>query len=205
MDKVQALLKALKERYYVEKEWGDPFEVLISCLLSQRTRDENTGKAARALFARARTPERMLRLSQESLEASIRPAGFYRQKALRIREICQMLICEYNGEVPDTREELMSLPGIGYKCADIVLMYGHGVPAIAVDTHCNRIPKRLGIVPEDASLEEVKSILEKLVPRNEWYLVNHGIVRFGQTVCRPVGPRCPECPINGVCEYYANR
>ena len=209
MNKISEIVSFLEENYYpYPKEHftkkREPFRTLISCLLSQRTRDENTARAAAALFREAATPQSLLRLSQGRMESLIRPAGPYRQKARRIMEICRKLLDDFEGKVPRVREELMSLPGIGPKCADIVLMYGHGIPSIAVDTHVNRIPKRLGIVPEDASLEDVKYILEKRIPRDKWVVVNHGFVQFGRAICLPRYPKCQKCELNGICKYYKN-
>jgi endonuclease-3 len=203
-EKAGRLLDLLEKNFKAGFPDSDPFRVLIFCLLSQRTRDANTERAGKTLFAHASTPKDMLEIPDNELEQLIRPSGFYRQKTVRLKQICRLLLDDFNGEVPNTREELLRLPGIGYKCADIVLMYGHGVPSIAIDTHCNRIPKRIGIVDTEANLEEVKRVLESLIPKDRWYIINHGIVQFGQTVCRPINPRCNECSLNDVCDYYEN-
>jgi len=108
------------------------------------------------------------------------------------------------GKIPKTREELMELPGVGFKTADIVLMYGYGIPSIAIDTHCNRVPKRIGLVDKKANVEEVKRTLESLIPKKDWYIVNLGLVRFGQETCRPINPRCEICPMSGFCDYFLN-
>lgn len=184
------------------KKW-DPFLTLISCVLSQRSRDANTMKASEALFAVASTPQAIAALPLSRLEQLIRPSGPYRQKAARIKEISRA-IAAGGGRVPKTREELMAFHGVGPKTADITLSYGHGIPSIAIDTHCNRIPKRLGIICESASLEEVKHTLEALTPVEKWNVVNRGLVRFGQEVCLPRGPRCAGCPFNSFCLFYKN-
>jgi len=203
------LLKILKERYGKEirtRPWPrDVFKVLINTILSQRTRDENTEKAAIALFSKADTPEKILKLKQKELERLIRPSGPFRQKAKRIKSVSRILIEKYDGKVPKTREELMSLPGVGFKTADVVLMYGHGIPSIAIDTHANRIPKRIGLVDQKANVEEVKSVLENLIPKKDWYIVNMGLVRFGREICQPINPRCLICSMNDICDYFKNR
>ncbi len=204
---VTELIKFLKERYGRDikiKSSADKkvFQVLISTILSQRTRDENTEKASKALFSKADTPEKILKLKTEELEKLIRISGPYRQKAKRIKAVSKIILEKYNGKVPKTREELMELPGVGFKTADVVLMYGHGIPSIAIDTHCNRIPKRIGLVDEKADVEEVKRILESLIPKEDWYIVNMGLVQFGREICRPIRPKCEICPMSTYCNYY---
>jgi len=206
---VKVLVKILRQRYekYIRKPPSDNkgiFKVLIATILSQRTRDENTDKASSALFSRADTPKKILKLSKRELERLIRPSGPYRQKAKRIKGVCEILLKKYGGKVPKTREELMELPGVGFKTADVVLMYGHGIPSIAVDTHANRIPKRIGLVDKKADVEKVKEILEGLVPRKDWYIVNMGLVQFGREICQPIRPKCEICSMSSYCDYYKN-
>lgn len=202
------LLKILKERYgkgIRTHPWTrDVFKVLIGTILSQRTRDENTKKAATALFSRADTPAKILKLRQKELERLIRPSGPFRQKAKRIKAVSKIILEKYKGKVPKIREELIELPGVGFKTADIVLMYGHGIPSIAIDTHCNRVPKRIGLVDEKANVEEVKQTLENLIPKKDWYIVNMGLVQFGRKVCQPIRPKCEICPMSRFCKYFIN-
>jgi endonuclease-3 len=206
---VEKLIYFLKKRYGKEigtHPWGrDVFKVLIGTILSQRTRDENTEKAVTGLFAKADTPEKILKLKQKELEKLIRPSGPFRQKAKRIKSVSRIILEKYDGNIPKTREELMKLPGVGFKTADVVLMYGHGIPSIAIDTHCNRIPKRIGLVEQDADVEEVKSVLESLIPKKDWYIVNMGLVQFGREICRPVNPKCDVCPMTAYCDYYKEK
>ena len=206
---VNKLVDVLKERYgeniqNFRSNNRDIFRVLITTILSQRTRDENTEKAANALFSKANTPEKILKLSKKELEKLIKPSGPYRQKAKRIKAVSKIILEKYKGKIPKTREELMELPGVGFKTADIVLMYGYGIPSIAIDTHCNRVPKRIGLVDKKANVEEVKRTLESLIPKKDWYIVNLGLVRFGQETCRPINPRCEICPMSGFCDYFLN-
>jgi len=204
---VDKLIKFLKKRYgrniKIEPSTNhEIFKILITTILSQRTRDENTEKAANVLFSKADTPEKILKLSKKELEGLIKPSGPYRQKAERIKAVSKIILENYDGKVPKTREELMKLPGVGYKTADVVLMYGHGIPSIAIDTHCNRIPKRIGLVDEKANVEEVKRTLENLIPKKDWYIVNMGLVQFGRDICRPINPKCELCLISRYCKYF---
>ncbi len=174
---------------------ADPFRVLVSCVISQRSREERTEEACRRLFSRAKTPEEIVELGPERVSELIKPAGLYREKAARIVELCKRI----SSGIPDTREGLMGLPGVGPKTADVVLCYGFGKPVVAVDTHVNRISKRLGLVPPDASRETVKRILEEKIPPKFRKYVNQGLVRFGREVCRPVRPRCGRCSLSDLC------
>jgi endonuclease-3 len=204
MDESNRLLKIIKildRKYKVKIPHRSPFRTLIGCVLSQRTKDETTWPATERLFKAANTPRKMLKLRKDKIAKLIYPVGFYNQKAERIKQISKMVLEEYNGKVPKTREQLMQLPGVGPKCADIILSYGYGIPSIAIDTHCNRIPKRLGMVNEDANLEDVKNVLESLVPKNKWNLVNHLLVTFGKDICQPRVPKCYLCPVEKLCKY----
>ena len=201
---VDNLIRFLKERYgrdIIIKPLNnhEVFKLLIETILSQRTRDENTERAAKNLFSKADTPEKILKLKKVELEKLIRISGSYRQKAKRIKAVSKIILEKYKGKVPKTREELMNLPGVGHKTADVVLMYGHGIPSIAIDTHCNRIPKRIGLVDEKANVEEVKRTLESLIPKKDWHIVNMGLVQFGREICRPIKPRCEICPMSRFC------
>jgi len=203
--KIDVLMNFLEKRYGYPDFSKDKFKLLITTILSQRTRDENTKKASDELFSVVNGPEDILDLSTRELESLIKSSGMYRQKAKRIREISKIILEKYGGKVPKTREDLMSLPGVGYKTADIVLSYGFGTPTIAVDTHVNRIPKRIGIVGKDANVEEVRKTLERYVKGKKRFLVNLGLVRFGQEICRPISPKCLECPIKSICDFYKGK
>ncbi|MCK4634487.1 MAG: endonuclease III [Candidatus Aenigmarchaeota archaeon] len=206
MNRVKKLTNFLEKRYgYPETGRTPHFQLLISTVLSQRTRDENTAKASKQLFSVARTPQAISKLPLKKIEKLIKPSGTYRQKALHIKKISKIILKDYKGRVPKTREELMKLPGVGYKTADVTLSYGFGVKTIAVDVHVGRIPKRIGIVDKKANVEEVRKILESLIKGRKRFLVNMGLVRFGQEICKPINPKCPECPLNIICNYYKKR
>lgn len=178
---------------------GDPFRTLIGCVLSHRTRDANTARAAEALFNVVATPEEILSLEPNELRTLIRCSGFYNQKARNITAICQDLVDNHDSMVPDDRETLMSLRGVGPKTADIVLSHAYNVPAIAVDVHVARVARRLGFADPKAGPEDVKAALEQLVSPERYRFIDNGFVRQGKQYCRKTNPRCGECPLRGVC------
>jgi len=201
MKRIVEIIEILDRKYKV-KAWREkPFKLLIGTVISQRTKDETTEKAVGQLFRVANTPEKILKLSEKRIAKLIYPAGFYRQKSRRIKEISRIVLEKYRGRVPDEREELMQLPGVGSKTASIVLAYSFGVPTIAVDTHVNRISQRLGLVPNGCKPEKTQELLEKIVPEKLQIKVNHLFVLFGQNICRPVRPYCNICPIYRYCKY----
>jgi len=204
-EKIKLVIDFLKRKYgknIKHRLSYDKFQLLIGTLLSQRTRDENTVLASRRLFSVAKTPEDILKIPEKELEKLIKPAGFYRQKAKKIKKICKILIDKYNSKVPHTREELLSLPGIGFKTADVVLTYGFGKPTIPVDVHVEVCSKRLGLVDKRAKYEEIRKNLEKLVPEKERFLINLGFVQFGKEICRTYRPKCKECELNKICVHF---
>jgi endonuclease III len=179
----------------------DPFRVLISTLLSQRTRDENTAVATERLFSKYATPKAMLSAPLTEIEELIRPSGFYKVKAARIRRISQQLLDKFGGIVPRERESLMKLEGVGPKTAGCVQVYAFDDDALPVDTHVHRISNRLALVSTKTP-EETEEELKKVVPRAHWKEINHLMVRFGQNVCLPRNPRCSVCGLRRVCAYY---
>ena len=206
MDKTKIILNFLERKYgkYIKVSHlkdQEIFELLIETVLSQRTRDENSEKAASQLFEIARTPKQISKLSTTKLQRLIRISGPYRQKAKKIKQISKFILEKYRGKVPNSREELMKLPGVGYKTSAIVLMYGFGKPAIAVDVHVEVCSKRLGLVSEDTKPPEIETELEKLFPVNKWYIVNLGFVMFGKEICLTRNPRCAICRFNKFCPY----
>lgn len=177
------------------------FELLIETILSQRTRDENSSKAARRLFSVARTPKQIIKISIKKLQSLIRISGPYRQKAKRIKQASKIILSNYKNKVPQSRDELMKLYGVGQKTSAIVLMYGFGIPKIAVDVHVEQISKRLGLVLPTDKPQKIEAKLEKLFPINKWYLINLGFVMFGKEICLTRNPRCNICPLLTVCPY----
>ena len=180
------------------RERRDPFSILVSCLLSLRTRDETTGPASRRLFRLARTPAALLRLSPRTIERAIYPVGFYRTKARTLRALARLLLERHRGGVPADLDALLALPGVGRKTANLVLTDAFGLPGICVDTHVHRITNRWGYVTTRTP-SATEMALRATLPRREWRGLNTLLVAFGQTICRPLSPRCSSCPLNAVC------
>lgn len=179
----------------------NPFRVLITTILSQRTRDENTDQAAAALFDVYNTPQKIANAPTEEVEKLIKKAGFYRVKTKRVKEVSRIIHEDYNDIVPDDIEELLGLPGVGRKTANCVIVYGFRKSAIPVDVHVHRISNRLGLV-HTKNPDETEFELAKIVPESYWLDLNEKFVRFGQDICRPIGPKHEECPVNDVCDFY---
>ena len=182
-----------------EESQHDPFEVLISTMLSAQTRDPVTAAAAARLFKVARTPRTMARLSVAQIQKLIYPVSFYRHKAKHVRETCRLLIDHFNGRVPGTMEELLTLPGVGRKTANLVLILSFkSRQNICVDTHVHRISNRLGWV-KTSTPEETEQALYNAATTRWWPLINLYLVTWGQNICKPVYPRCGACAIRGQC------
>jgi endonuclease-3 len=179
----------------------DPFRVLIATILSQRTRDENTDRAAAQLFAKFPSAKALTKAPLRTVERLIRPSGFYHVKAKKIREVAKAIVKQHKGRVPRDLESLMELPLVGRKTANCVLVYGFGEPAIPVDTHVHRISNRLGIV-DSKTPEQTEYQLSKYFKKGDWIEVNETMVRFGKMICRPIGPRCPICGLQNYCKWY---
>ncbi|MDG6901976.1 MAG: endonuclease III [Nitrososphaerota archaeon] len=184
-----------------EAEGGDPFRVLIGTILSHRTKDENTTKATENLFSKFKTPEELANADPRTVRRLIRPSGFYNMKTKSIITASKQLLEMFGGEVPDNEEDLMKLQAVGRKTANCVLVYAFNKPAIPVDTHVHRISNRLGLV-KTRKPEETEAELVRTVPRRYWLELNDLFVRFGQTTCRPIGPRCADCTLKATCRYY---
>lgn len=181
----------------------DPYRVLVRTILSQRTRDENTDQATNNLFSKYKDIYEVVEAPTEDVQELIKPAGFYRVKAGRIQEVSQILIDEYGGEVPDTLEELVKLPGVGRKTANCVLVFAFELPAIPVDTHVHRISNRMGLV-DTKTPDETEIELSKIAPKDLWIKLNDLMVQFGQNICKPTSPQCEMCPVNYLCDYDGN-
>jgi dihydrofolate synthase/folylpolyglutamate synthase len=213
------VVRRLKERYLpgdfasskletalgkITRETEDPFVVLISTVISQRTADPTTEAVSSRLLSRYPTAERLASASLEEIEEVIRPANFYRTKAKAIKEIARQISNDYGGVVPRDLKELCRLPLVGRKTANCVLVYGYGVPAIPVDVHCHRIPNRIGIIHTRNEVETEKE-LRRLIPQSLWLEVNELFVRHGQTTCLPTRPDCPSCNLADICAYNLSK
>ena len=177
----------------------DPFRILISCLLSLRTKDRTTGEASAKLFALAHQPAAMLSLPLKKIEQAIYPVGFYRTKAKSIHAICRRLLDVYAGTVPDSIEELVTLSGVGRKTANLVVTVGYRKPGICVDIHVHRISNRWGYVKTKAP-EETEQALRRKLPRPHWITFNDLLVPYGQNLCQPVSPFCSQCKLTEYCD-----
>ncbi len=177
---------------------GNPFYVLVSTILSLRTKDQTTAEASKKLLALANTPEKMLNLSQNQIEELIYPVGFYRVKAANLISICQTLIDQFNSQVPDNLEELLTLKGVGRKTANLVVTLGFNKPGICVDIHVHRISNRWGYI-KTKTPEESEMALRKKLPVEYWIEYNDLLVSYGQNICLPVSPKCSLCRVNQAC------
>jgi len=176
-----------------------PFQILISTLLSLRTKDETTAIASKKLFSLSATPEEMLRLSEEEIIMAIYPVGFYKNKAKTILHICRELVGRYESRVPDTTEKLLTLKGVGRKTANLVAAIAYNRDEICVDIHVHRISNRLGYI-KTKNPEETEYSLRKRLPKKYWSLYNTLMVAFGKNVCRPISPFCSRCPVSMYCD-----
>jgi endonuclease-3 len=203
-----AVLRVLRREYpkwnapvvtFIALQTRDPFRVLVSCLLSLRTKDETTGPAAQRLFALADTPAAMLRLTARQIERAIYPVGFYRTKARTILALCRALADEHGGQVPNDLDTLLHFKGVGRKTANLVLTQGFAKPGICVDTHVHRISNRWGYV-RTKTPHATEAALRATLPRRYWIEYNDLLVAFGQTICKPTSPLCTtRCPIARHC------
>ncbi len=179
-------------------EYVTPFQVLISCLLSLRTQDKNTEKASNSLYAVAKTPEEILKLPLPKLEKLIFSSGHYKKKARTIKEVSKVILNDFNNKVPKTKEELLSIKGVGPKTTNIVLSFAYGKNVIAIDSHCHRLPNRMGWI-KTKTPEQTEEQLMKILPKNLWPEVNTTLILFGKTICQPISPHCSKCILNNTC------
>ena len=192
------------------KQWKQPIvgtfaegehallKILVSTLLSLRTQDKTTEEASHRLFRVAQTPHELLKLSEKEIEKLIYPVGFYRTKARTLIKVCRLLLERHEGRVPETMEELLALPGVGRKTANLVMTVGHKKPGICVDTHVHRISNRWGLV-KTKTPDETERVLRKILPKRYWIEYNELLVCYGQNLCQPVSPHCSKCKISQYC------
>ena len=199
LDRLSALYRTGDWRSpYLRDHAENPFQVLVGTILSQRTRDANTDVASAQLFARYPDAPSLARADPRALERLIHATGFYRVKARTIRACARALLGRFGGEVPRSFDELTSLPGVGPKTANCVLVFGYAIPAIPVDTHVHRIANRLGVV-RTRTPAETEALLRARVDPRYWIPLNPLLVLHGQYLCRPIGPKCGECPFAELC------
>ena len=194
-------LKILEETYpgaKPELKFGSPFELLVAVILSAQCTDKRVNLVTAQLFPVANTPEKFLRLGQARLEEIIKPCGYFRAKAEHIIGASKMLIEKFGGKVPSDFDELIQLPGVGRKTANVVTSVAFKNPAIAVDTHVFRLANRLKLAEGKTPLE-VELGLQKIIPREKWSDAHHWLIRHGRDICRARNPKCAECPLNKIC------
>ena len=199
----EAILALLEETYMGTEtalHYSTPFELLVAVIMSAQCTDERVNKITARIFPKYNTPEKMGALSQEQLEEEIRDCGLFRSKAKNLLATCKMLTEEYNSVIPDTVEELMKLPGVGKKTANVVASIVYKVPAIAVDTHVFRVSHRLGLAKGDDPLA-VEKELQKAIPKNKWSDAHHWLIWHGRKICKARKPLCSECVLVELCPY----
>ncbi len=198
LEKIETQLEGEAHLDQLAKKKQDPFKILISTILSARTRDSNTKIATEKLFAKFKTPKAIAEADIDDVEQLIKSSGFYKVKAARIKEVSRILIDKYNAIVPDNYDKLINLPGVGSKTANCVLVYAFKIPAIPVDTHVHRISNRIGWV-KTKNPKQTEAALKNIVPKDLWLNLNRLFVRFGQQICIPIHPKCNTCIIENVC------
>ena len=183
------------------QEDGDPFKILIGTILSARTRDEITTKVIAELFSEFKDADMLAKANLKKLKKVIQKIGFYNVKATNVREVSRIIVEKFNGKVPSNIDDLLTLPGVGRKTANCVLVYGFKTPAIPVDIHVHRISNRIGIADTNKP-EETEIVLQKSIDKKYWTKVNETFVTFGQNVCLPKNPKCSVCQLTKLCKYY---
>ncbi|MBU8733664.1 endonuclease III [Cytobacillus oceanisediminis] len=205
---IRYCLDAMGEMFpeaHCELNHSNPFELVIAVALSAQCTDALVNKVTKNLFQKYKTPQDYLNVSIEELQEDIRSIGLYRNKAKNIQRLCRLLLDEYEGVVPRDRDELTKLPGVGRKTANVVVSVAYGVPAIAVDTHVERVSKRLGFCRWKDSVLEVEKTLMKKVPMDEWSITHHRMIFFGRYHCKAQNPQCEICPLLDLCREGKKR
>lgn len=203
-DKVKEILEILADKYPTpdtELNYETAFQLLIATILSAQSTDKQVNKVTEKLFRKYKTPQDFVQLTPEELAEEIQGVGLYRNKAKYIIKTCQMLLEDYNSEVPQTRKELMKLPGVGRKTANVVLSCAFGFAAIAVDTHVFRVTNRLGIANSEDVLETEKELMAR-ISQDLWSNAHHWFIFHGREVCKARNPQCQVCSVNHLCNYY---
>jgi endonuclease-3 len=190
---------------HCELNHSNPFELTIAVALSAQCTDVLVNKVTKELFQKYKTPEDYLKVSLEELQNDIRSIGLYRNKAKNIQSLCRMVLEDYHGEMPFDRDELTKLPGVGRKTANVVVSVAFNIPAIAVDTHVERVTKRLGICRWKDSVLEVEKTLMRKIPKDEWSVTHHRLIFFGRYHCKAQNPQCPSCPLLEICREGKKR
>jgi endonuclease-3 len=202
-EKIGPILKLLDEHYskvYVTLDFTNPLELLVATVLSAQCTDERVNQVTPNLFKKYPNAAAYANAPLEELEQDIRSTGFYHQKAKSIKAICQTLVDQYDGQVPKSMEELVQLPGVGRKTANVILGNAFGIPGIVVDTHCGRVSQRIGLTSQKTP-EKIEADLMELVPRERWTKFSLQLIWHGRAICTARNPKCPKCPLLPHCDY----
>jgi endonuclease III len=205
---VQICLDEMRKMFpdaHCELRHENPFELVIAVLLSAQCTDALVNKVTKSLFEKYKTPQDFLEVSLEELQQDIRSIGLFRNKAKNIQKLSKILLDEHGGEVPEEHSELVKLPGVGRKTANVVVSVAFGEPALAVDTHVERVSKRLGICRWKDSVLEVENTLMRKIPREEWSETHHRLIFFGRYHCKAQSPQCDRCPLLDLCREGQKR
>jgi endonuclease III len=205
---IQFCLEQIEDMFpdaHCELHHSNPFELTIAVLLSAQCTDALVNKVTPKLFGKYKKPQDYLDVSLEELQDDIRSIGLYRNKAKNIQKLSELVLNEYGGEIPKDRDELTKLPGVGRKTANVVVSVAYDVPAIAVDTHVERVSKRLGICRWKDSVLQVEETLMKKIPKDLWGATHHRLIFFGRYHCKAQNPNCPECPLLSICREGKKR
>jgi len=200
-------MEKLKEKYpkaKCELNFNNTFQLLIATILSAQTTDKKVNEVTEDLFKKYKTPEDFLTLTQSELEEKIKKIGLYRNKAKNILDMCRILVEKFNGEVPNNMDDLISLPGVGRKTANVVLSNGFGIPAIAVDTHVFRVANRIGLANSDNVLETEKQLMS-ILPKYMWSLAHQLLIWHGRRICEARKPKCEICPLTSECYFFNDK
>lgn len=206
MKKAVEVIKLLEIMYpnaHCELDYTTPFELLIATILSAQCTDKRVNQVTKVLFENYNTPEAIISMGEEKLQEAIKSCGFYNNKSKNILGACQKILNEFGGEVPNTIEDLIKLPGVGKKTANVVGSNAYGIPAIAVDTHVFRVSKRIGIA-QGENPDQVEESLMKNLPKKYWILGHHLLIFHGRYQCTARSPKCESCGISKYCTYYKN-
>jgi endonuclease-3 len=198
--KIQQILKKTYPEVKTQLHHSNPFQLLVSTMLSAQCTDKQVNQVTKVLFQRLKTPQDFARASNETIEALIRPTGYFRNKAKNIKNCSKQLLEKYNGRVPQTLDQLVDLPGVGRKTANVVLGSAFNIPGMVVDTHVARISKRLGFTGSDNPVKIEYDLME-IIPKENWNDFSLQLIYFGRAICTARKPKCPTCPLDDLCEF----
>lgn len=205
LKKIMAIIADMFPEAKGELEWEKPYQLLIAVILSAQTTDKAVNKVTPFLWAKYPNLEDLASANLTDVELILKSIGLYKTKARNIIKTAQILVDNYNGQVPKTHKELETLPGVGRKTANVVLGEVYAIPGIAVDTHVSRVAKRLNISSQDADVKEIEADLMQKIPKKDWVISHHRLIFFGRYHCLAKNPKCEVCPLQSYCLYYKNK